>query len=100
MGVREKIKKKIKMLLFCGLLAIGQTAETCIVCSAEQSKTVKTFSASVSAQPGENNDCFRNPTSSNYATASCNDGCYSLFYAIQMDGRDGTKIEKNIVERG
>jgi len=82
------------------LLAVGQAAETCIVCSAEESQTVKTFSQSLSAQPGVNNDCFRNPTSTNYPTASCDEGCYSLFYALQMDGRDGTKVEKTVVERG
>merc|ERR1712130_17095 len=82
------------------VVAISAAQETCIVCSAEETQTVKTYSNSVGAPDGKNDDCFRSPTTAKYPTATCQLGCYSLFYAVQKDGRDGRKLEQAFVERG
>ena len=49
---------------------------------------------------GSKGDCWRQPKASSFPSAECALGCYSLYYAMQIEDTGKGLIEKQVVQRG
>ncbi|CAG5098024.1 Oidioi.mRNA.OKI2018_I69.XSR.g15336.t1.cds [Oikopleura dioica] len=85
--------------IFVASLLHEAVGVSCIVCSSVREESVKSFSGSV-ASIGSKGDCWRQPKAANFRSEECALGCYSLYYAMQIEDTDKGKIEKRVVERG